>query len=124
MPPEGPGKRQGSSVIAEEDFPELMNAVAATDWPIFVTREDCVMPSNVGEDFSGAACTGGRIDRLARTDVHCQMPSTVGEDFAGEVCTGTALQLARNAAQDRFEARQHTGVDQDQLAASEGRSKD
>jgi polyisoprenoid-binding protein YceI len=106
----GPDKWEAYSVIAGEDFPELLNAVAATAWPVFVAEEKWVMPSTVGEDFSGPVCTGKTVDRLPRTDIHCEMPSTVGEDFAGDVCVGTPLQLVAN---------NQTGKGKNQIAANE-----
>ena len=80
-----------SSTIPSDVFPELWNAVVTTDWPAFVLGGQCVMPSGVGEDFSGPVCTGKVVEPAPRTDIHCAMPSSVGEDFAGRVCTGTPL---------------------------------
>ncbi|HET6933053.1 MAG TPA: hypothetical protein VFI45_22200 [Candidatus Acidoferrum sp.] len=80
-----------SSTISAEDFPELLNAVASTVWPVFVADEQCAAPSNVGsEDYSGSACTGERVEVAARKDLNCDAPSNVGEDFSGEVCTQVA----------------------------------
>jgi len=79
-----------SSATLAEDFPELMNAVSTANWPTFVADERCATPSTVGEDYSGAKCTGETVERTARADVHCEVPSTVGEDFAGQVCTETS----------------------------------
>jgi len=78
-----------TSTTVGEMFPQLMNAVSTTNWPTFVADEKCVAPSNVGEDFSGPACTGTTIEVAARADVRCEVPS-VGEGFAGEVCTETS----------------------------------
>ena len=109
-----------SSVVVGEDFPELLNAVAATDWPVFVSDEHCVMPPNVGEDFSGPVCTGKTVDPLPRTDMHCAMPSTLGEGFSGEVCTGTPLEVATNGGtQNGMETRHHKGDAKEQLLAAE-----
>lgn len=117
---EDPTTWVASSVVAGEDFPELLNAVAATDWPVFVSDEQCAMPWTVGEDFSGPACTGNRVDTAARTDVHCEMPSTVGEDFAGEVCTGTPLQMPTNdMTESKLEPQYHTGGATGQLTADQ-----
>jgi hypothetical protein len=86
-----------SSTNKGEDFPQLLNVVSGTNWPTFVADEKCTTPSNVGEDYSGATCTGETVERTARADVRCMMPSTVGEDFAGEVCTETSpVQLVAN----------------------------
>jgi len=81
-----------SSGTKGEDFPELLNAVSTTNWPTFVEDEKCTTPLNAGEGFSGAACTGTRVEVAARTDVQCEVPSVAGEDFAGEVCTQTRQQ--------------------------------
>jgi hypothetical protein len=75
-----------------------MNAVSTTNWPAFAADENCTPPSNVGEDFSGIACTGEGVNRIARADVQCAVPS-VGEDFAGEVCTETAPVEVANEVQ-------------------------
>jgi hypothetical protein len=110
----------GSSVVSGEDFPGLLTAVSAMDWPVFVSQEHCTMPFAVGEDFSGPACTGNRVEVMARTDVHCEMPSTVGEDFAGEVCTGTPLEMATyGGTQNGTETRRHKGAAKEQLIANE-----
>jgi hypothetical protein len=86
-----------SSTTNAEDFPQLLNVVSSTSWPTFVADEKCTAPSNVGEDYSGATCTGETVERTARADVHCEVPPTVGEDFAGEMCTETSpVQLAAN----------------------------
>jgi polyisoprenoid-binding protein YceI len=80
-----------SATIPGEDFPDLLNAVSSTDWPVFVADEHCTMPSNAGqEDYSGSTCTGERVDVAARKDLSCDTPSMVGEDFSGEVCTQIA----------------------------------
>src|ERR1700756_4578464 len=76
-----------SSTIYGEDFPELLNAVSSTVWPVFVSDEQCTTPANVGEDFSGPACTGEVVEVAARKDLRCDTPAMVGEDFSGEVCT-------------------------------------
>jgi polyisoprenoid-binding protein YceI len=86
----------GSSAIAAEDFPELFGAVSAMDWPAFVEDEQCAMPLDIGEDFSGPRCTGEVVQPTTRTDVHCRMRASVGQDFAGEVCAGTPLQIGTN----------------------------
>jgi hypothetical protein len=72
------------STISGENFPELLEAVSATNWPTFVADENCVMPSTVGEDYSGSACTGETVEPAPCKDLHCEMPTTVGEDYAGE----------------------------------------
>jgi polyisoprenoid-binding protein YceI len=78
------------SKISGENFPELLEAVSATNWPTFVADEHCVMPSTVGEDYSGSTCTGETVAPAPRKDLHCEIPTTVGEDYAGGVCTQTS----------------------------------
>jgi hypothetical protein len=43
------------------------------------------MPSTVGEDYSGAVCTGTLI--AAISDDNCHMPATAREDYSGPQCT-------------------------------------
>jgi polyisoprenoid-binding protein YceI len=110
----------GSSAIAAEDFPELFSAVSATNWPAFVADGRCVMPLNVGEDFSGPLCSGEVVEPTPRTDIRCRMRATEGQDFAGEVCTGTPLQVATSEdAEPRAEERQHGPGAPNSLVANE-----
>jgi polyisoprenoid-binding protein YceI len=110
----------GSSAIAAEDFPELFSAVSTTEWPAFVADQRCVMPLNVGEDFSGALCSGEAVKPTPRTDIHCRMRATVGQDFAGEVCTGTPLQMETSeGAGSRAEERHHGPGAPNNLVANE-----
>jgi polyisoprenoid-binding protein YceI len=69
----------GSTNVINEDFPQLLKAVLGTYWPPVVQDEDCQVPSNVGEDFSGPHCTGTFLD----TPGLPQEPRTasVGEDY-------------------------------------------
>jgi polyisoprenoid-binding protein YceI len=109
-----------SSTIFAEDFPELLTAVSATAWPVFVADEQCAMPANVGEDFSGPACTGERIDVAARKDLRCDAPATVGEDFSGEVCTQIAPTIvAPDEGQTVLAKHHHKNADPGQLVANE-----
>jgi polyisoprenoid-binding protein YceI len=78
------------STISGENFPELLEAVSATNWPTFVADENCVMPSTIGEDYPGPACAGETVGPAPRKDLHCEMPTTAGEDYAGEVCAQTS----------------------------------
>lgn len=69
----------GSTNVINEDFPQLLKAVLGTYWPPVVQDEDCQVPGNVGEDFSGPHCTGTFLD----TPGLPQEPRTasVGEDY-------------------------------------------
>jgi polyisoprenoid-binding protein YceI len=41
-----------------EDYPQLVRAVVNTYWPLVFQNENCQGPTNVGEDYHGAKCTG------------------------------------------------------------------
>jgi hypothetical protein len=73
----------------------------------------------VGEDFSGPACTGGRVDVAARKDLHCDAPAAVGEDFAGEVCTQADPFLITDPGQTLSASRHHKNADSSRLVANE-----
>jgi len=49
-----------------------------------VQNKDCHMPSTVGEDYSGAVCSGTLI--AATSGDNCNMPGSVGEDYSGPQC--------------------------------------
>jgi len=109
-----------SSTISAEDFPELLNAVSSTVWPVFVADEQCTTPSNIGgEDYSGPACTGERVDVAARTDLRCDTPLTVGEDFSGEVCTQIAPAIGTPDQGQTYSARHRHNADPNHLVANE-----
>jgi hypothetical protein len=78
----------GSARIHSDEFPELLSAVKETNWPPVVQNRDCHMPSTVGEDYSGAVCTGTLI--AANRDDNCHMPASVREDYSGSQCTPAA----------------------------------
>jgi hypothetical protein len=75
----------GATRVDREEFPELLSAIKETNWPPVVQNKDCHMPSTVGEDYSGAVCTGRLI--AATDDDNCHMPASVGEDYSGPQCT-------------------------------------
>jgi hypothetical protein len=109
-----------SATISGEDFPELLSDVFSTNWPVFVADQRCALPPHVGEDFSGAACTGERLDTAARNYRHCEMPASVGEDFAGEVCTEVSSPLtATDPGQTLSASRRHKNVDSRRFVANE-----
>lgn len=55
----------GSSSFSREAFPQLMDALTRADWPtILVNGEKCHVPSTIGEDYSGATCSGTVIATL------------------------------------------------------------
>jgi polyisoprenoid-binding protein YceI len=47
-----------SANVNREGFPQLANAVLASNWPSVVQDEQCDMPTAIGEDYAGARCTG------------------------------------------------------------------
>jgi polyisoprenoid-binding protein YceI len=73
----------GSARVGHEDFPELLGAIRETNWPSVVKDQDCHF-SSIGEDYSGAQCTGTLI--AATSYDNCHMGS-VGEDYSGLLCT-------------------------------------
>jgi polyisoprenoid-binding protein YceI len=74
----------GSAAVGQEDLPELLNAIQQTNWPSVVRNEECQNPSTIGEDYSGAQCTGTLIE-ATRHD-NCQMSTSTGEDYSGPIC--------------------------------------
>ncbi len=97
----------GSSTTIGEDFPQLLNVVSSTNWPTFVADEKCTTPSYVGEDYSGATCTGETIQRSARADAQCAVPS-VGEDFADAMCAETSPVQVANEVQIKLDLHLNT----------------
>jgi hypothetical protein len=75
----------GSARVERDDFPELLSAIKETNWPAVVQNKDCHMPSTVGEDYSGALCTGTLVE--ATREDNCDTPAPVGEDYSGPQCT-------------------------------------
>jgi polyisoprenoid-binding protein YceI len=73
----------GSARVGHEDFPELLSAIKETNWPSVVKNQNCHI-SSIGEDYSGAQCTGTLI--AATSDDNCHTPSA-GEDYSGILCT-------------------------------------
>jgi len=71
----------GSARVDREEFPELLNAMKETRRPPVVQNKDCHTPSTVGEDYSGAQCTGTLI--AGTRDDTCRLPASVGEDYGG-----------------------------------------
>jgi hypothetical protein len=48
----------GATSVSKEDFPQLVKTVIATSWPPVVQDKNCQIPAGLGEDYSGAMCTG------------------------------------------------------------------
>jgi polyisoprenoid-binding protein YceI len=75
----------GSASVDRDEFPELLSAIKETDWPAVMQNNDCHVPFTVGEDYSGALCTGTLVE--ATRDDNCDTPASVGEDYSGPQCT-------------------------------------
>jgi polyisoprenoid-binding protein YceI len=75
---------EGAARVDPEEFPELLSAIKETNWPPVVQNKYCHIPSTVGEDYSGAVCTGTVI--AAIRDDNCHVPASVGEDYSGQQC--------------------------------------
>ena len=75
----------GSARVDHCEFPELLSAIKETNWPAVVQNKDCHAPSTVGEDYSGAPCTGTVV--AATRDNNCDVPASAGEDYKGPQCT-------------------------------------
>jgi hypothetical protein len=64
----------GSARVDRDEFHELLSTIKETNWPAvrqnIVQNEDCHMPSTVGEDYSGTACTGTVV---ATRDNNCEV---------------------------------------------------
>ena len=63
FPPDATGQKDGivasgTTSMFREDYPQLVKAVISTYWPPVVQDRDCQVPAGVGEDYSGAKCTG------------------------------------------------------------------
>ncbi len=77
------------------------------------------MPANVGEDFSGPACTGEVVEVAARKDLRCDTPAMVGEDFSGEVCTQIAPSIVAPDQGQSISAKHRHNADPNHLVANE-----
>jgi polyisoprenoid-binding protein YceI len=74
----------GSARVEREEFSKVLGAIKETSWPPVVQGKDCRMPSTVGEDYSGASCTGTVI--AATHANNCDVPASAGEDHRGPQC--------------------------------------
>ncbi len=75
----------GSARVDRGEAPEPLSAIKETNWPAVVQNKDCHTPSAVGEDYSGAPCTGTVV--AATRDNNCDVPASVGEDYSDRQCT-------------------------------------
>jgi len=75
-------KLSGATSLSLEAFPQFVDAVTDGDWPtILVDDEQCQEPSTIGEDYSGATCTGDVIAKVANRVV--MIGTAGGEDYSG-----------------------------------------
>jgi hypothetical protein len=59
-----------SITVGREAFPQLLSALEPGNWPsVVVENENCNAPSTVGEDYSGAVCTGTPIETATNSAV-------------------------------------------------------
>jgi polyisoprenoid-binding protein YceI len=72
-------KLVASTDIKTEDFPGLFEAVTDANWPLVVKDKVCEDPSEAGEDYQGAHCTGTPVVISS----HPPVALTVGEDYPG-----------------------------------------
>jgi hypothetical protein len=78
----------GAARVDHDEVPELLSAIEKTNWPGFVRNRDCPMPSTIGEDYSGASCTGTVV--VTTSDNNCDVGASAGEDYSGPQCARTA----------------------------------
>lgn len=64
-----------------EAFPELSRSIQEVAWPIPVNDENCGTPTSIGEDYSGATCTGTAVQQPGPAPV--LLVQAGGEDYAG-----------------------------------------
>jgi len=78
-PNKGSLESRGSTELAREDFPQLLKAVIATQWPPVVEDKNCKVVGS-GEAYSGALCTG---TFLAAPPLPLGPRASFGEDYPG-----------------------------------------
>lgn len=71
---------KAQATVKGEDFPELATSVAGTVWPLLINNEKCTAPSSIGDDYSGAICTGTIENSISPALEPMQAP---GDDYAG-----------------------------------------
>jgi polyisoprenoid-binding protein YceI len=70
----------GSARVDRDEFPELFSAIKESNWPAVVPSKDRHRLSTVGEDYSGAPCTGTVV--AATRDNNCDVLASAGEDYS------------------------------------------
>ena len=72
----------GISSMHREDFPQFLEAMSQDQWPTqLVNDEHCSMPSNAGEDYAGAKCTGTVIASVENAEIPSGTPGAA--DYSG-----------------------------------------
>jgi polyisoprenoid-binding protein YceI len=66
--------------INREDFPELVNAVLSTAWPIKAHDKTCEQSPNASEDYAGTLCTGSVVTLPSDT----RTATSISEDYPGD----------------------------------------
>lgn len=51
----------GNVNVSREDFPQLLTAIVAADWPIVALDEECAAPSDANEGYQAPVCSGTAI---------------------------------------------------------------
>lgn len=70
----------GTTSVARSNFPQFLDALNLINWPTqLVNDRKCNLPLTVGEDFSGAKCTGTLIASVSNVEVKIGS----GEAFSG-----------------------------------------
>ena len=69
----------GSTMMARENFPELVRAAVSTNWPPLVMDEQCTNPAGGTEDYRGFVCKGSFMEATGLPPA----PVRVGEDYPG-----------------------------------------
>ena len=86
----GASDLSASARVSHEDFPELLPAIQATNWPAVVKDEQCQTQSTIGgEGYEGPTCTGAVIAMTYQDN--CQITTSIGgEGYSGPACTPPA----------------------------------
>ncbi len=84
------GRISATAVIGRENFPGLLPAIYAANWPVVVEHERCQIQS-AGEDYAGPICTG----RFVKTANAAFVPANVSEDYRGSEVMAPAGNLVR-----------------------------
>jgi len=71
-----------STTVGREAFPQLLSVLEPGNWPsVVVEDENCTAPSTVGEDYSGAVCTGTPTETATNSAVAAYIGG--GEGYYG-----------------------------------------